>query len=81
MLRFISMRTTLISMLADYRRISLEESERIFDATTVAHLLADADSKLRYQTPDYVFNLLKDEFDQDDEDNRPDHYFILPEFG
>lgn len=75
------MRNEIIRMLSKYQNVTEERAAEIFDATHVARNLADPNSRLHHQDVSYVFQLVKTELEQEDDDNRPRNYFILPEFG
>ena len=68
----------LIKMLASYLRISQEEAQRRFMASSICETLKRKDSNLQYQSIEYVFTLLKQEIAQEDEDDY-DNDFERPE--
>jgi len=68
------MKNELIKMLAEYLRISSEEAERRFNNSNINSTLDDESSNLRYQPIEYVFNLLKQEIAEEDEDDYDDDF-------
>ena len=61
------MKDQLISLLAEWLRLSPEEATVRFAATHTAHLLDDDLSNLRFQSVGYVFSCLKQELEDEDQ--------------
>lgn len=68
------MKYELIKMLAEYLHISNEEAESRFNNSNINTILNDETANLRYQTIEYVFNLLKQEIAEEDEDDFEDDF-------
>ncbi len=68
------MKDELIKMLAEYLRISSEEAASRFNNSSINAALDNESSNLRYQPIEYVFNLLKQEIAEEDEDDYNDDF-------
>lgn len=61
------MKQELIERLAAYYRWTPEHAALVFNQSAIGHTLAEGNSNLMYQTADYLFSLLRNEIEADDD--------------
>lgn len=71
------MKEQLVAMLADYLRISDSEAKTMLAHSNIGKELSNPESKIQYQDVHYVFDLLKGELNEEDQD--PEDDFERPE--